>query len=104
MLIGYVIATALRSVVLFAAFFILSKLGMAGATVGIIPIMSVAAIISVVDGAAGAVANVLGLSMSGMKNSMTVKPGSTMTPKPADTASNNTDVPGGALTTVGAMP
>ena len=104
MLIGYVIATALRSVILFAAFFILAKLGMAGTTIGIVPIMSAAAIASVIDVAAGAVANALGLSVANMKNSMTVKPGSTIPPKPADTASNNTDVPGGALTTVGAMP
>jgi hypothetical protein len=103
MLIGYVIATALRSVILFAAFFILSKFGMAGTTIGIVPIMSAAAIASVIDVAAGAIADALGLSMSGMRMPMTVKPGSTM-PKPADTASNNTDVPGGALTTVGAMP
>ncbi len=104
MLIGYIIATAIRSVVLFAAFYILAKVGMAGTTIGILPIMSAVAVAAVIDLAAGSIAKTLNISMNSFGGKSNVQPGSTMPPRPADTASNQTDVPGGALTTVGAQP
>jgi hypothetical protein len=98
-----IINTAIRSVILFAAFWILHRFGMVGTGVGIFPILAAVGLAELVSSVGASLAKSMGVDLDNMtmtREPPPVKPGSTQDGNVA----NQTDVPGGALTTVGAQP